>query len=126
MNHDFGPPQLDLTRVIFPMDGVTLGAMRKADSGEWSHGRLSEMGATDFGAIATHYWEQRLALKSFARTLRAPDPVPGWDRSTIVGLLHDAYMRYGLSSGPKQSVELVRRIEAQAVAQAKAHDGQSR
>ena len=48
------------------------------------------------------------------------------DRREWVSGMDQLYQQYGLSSGPKQSAELVRGIENQAVAQAKALLGKPR
>ena len=77
-------------------------------------------------AIATRSLEYRLAEKAFASALQLPDPYPSESRRGIIESIGEAYEAYGLSHGPKETMELARRIEAQAVVQAVKYRGRAK
>jgi len=124
-------PGIDFSRMSFPTDKLTVKAIRDADT------RLDyfDIGPHPFGNIeAIVITERDIARNAFNAALSGLKPArigkrdheSAWERREMLDGLDFDYQRYGISSGPKQSVELVRDIEAQAVAQAKEHVGPGR
>lgn len=110
-------PQLDLSKLRFPSDSITLGQMRADDPALFSKTSLEGLTATHVEAIATHWWEQMLARKAFSKAAGMPDLDTGTDMAFIVSTLNSAYRKYGLSSGMHQTRELAREIEIAAASQ---------
>jgi hypothetical protein len=108
---------VDITKISLPTDGITLGAMRRAEPHRFER-RALEDGLSGTQAVAILLWEYMLADKAFAQALGGPDPHPNTPRSTITGILDDAYRTYGISNGTETSFQLIRRIEAAAADQA--------
>jgi hypothetical protein len=122
-------PTLDISRVAFPLDNVTIGTLRKANpSFDRRDGKLFD----DFEAgVLT---ERMIARQAFDAELNGVKPTRmgrlnlelALDRREWVNGMDQMYQQYGLSSGPRQSAELIRGIESQAVAQARALLGKPR
>jgi hypothetical protein len=115
-------PRVDFGTINFPTDSITLGTIRRHEPDMFTMDGIG--GATsNVQAIATLFHEEILAEKTFAVAIGRIDPHPDMPRPFLVRLLDGAYRAYGISSGPKQSVELVRGIERQASEQARAMKG---
>lgn len=114
--------------LALPSDGITLRMMRSREpmlfaAGQWAMG---DVGTLD--AFAVLRIECRVAARAFDAALHPANAshVDVRDREEDVESLIDAYREYGLSGGEQESRELVRRIEAQAVEQAKQITGRPR
>lgn len=129
-------PQIDFTRIYFPSDRLTVRDLRRAfpgsfdlpgqpvqKSGTRSYGRASTGSALD-GIIDA---ERLLAGIAFKQVLGQPlgEDEASFDRNEFVEALTTDYVRVGLAAGEHQVRELIRGIEAQAVAQARRHLGRS-
>jgi hypothetical protein len=122
-------PTLDISRINFPLDRVTIGTVRKAAR------RFDELEEQMFDDLEAGIWTERLiARQAFDAELQGVKPNRigkvnlelALDRREWVSGMDPLYRNYGLSSGPKQSAELIRGIEAQAIAQARALQGRPR
>ena len=71
--------------------------------------------------IAMRATESVLIAKAFAAALGKPDPHPDTSRKSLVASLTDDYRLFGVSSGPKHTEQLVRRLEKAVIAQAHEH-----
>lgn len=131
------PPKIDLSRIDFPSDRITIKAVRATRPGSGFDAKVAEYpeGKDAFDElVACLSTERELASKAFDAALRGVDPKrigtrdhkSAWDRQEIISALDSEYRAYGLSSGRQQSIQLIRQIEAQAVAQAKEHLGRGR
>jgi hypothetical protein len=130
-------PAIDFTRLSFPSDDLSIRHLRAVEAqfaGDRngfaqeepaffeSEGKIADVASTLF-------LERALAHKAFAAALGKPDPHPDDEeltRSEAIRMLGDCYEGYRLSSGVKHTQELVRDIEAQAVAQAREYHGRAR
>lgn len=128
-----GPSAVKLEEVAFPTDNLTIKAIREAENLKGS--RFDRRSDGHFqhveALIAT---ERALANKAFVATLAGVKPTRAGKimldaarerREMMEGMDH-GYQQYGLSSGPAQTVQLIRDLEAQAVAQAKEFLGKTR
>ena len=127
MPHDKTPvPTLDITRIDFPTDHLTIGHLRRLqpdpDVHSFAAGDLEKM--LEVGVMPSMDVEQTLAQKAFAQAAGQPDP--GEDRLDLIRMLNDEYRRLKLSTGIHQTRQLVRDFEKAAAAQAKEYLGQSR
>jgi len=111
---------IDFEEITFPSDGISFREIRKVEAGLLGGhdpgGRL----LAELEVVPAHLLERILASKAFAAALGQADPFPDDDRLVLILTLNDTYCRYGISSGLQQSRQLVRRLEADAMAQAKA------
>jgi hypothetical protein len=130
-------PKIDLSRIDFPSDRITVKALRAARPGSGFDDKVAVYpeGKNAFDEfVACLSTERELAGKAFDAALQGHDlkrigkgdHKPAWDRQEIVSALDSEYRAYGLSSGRQQSIQLIRQIEAQAVAQAEEHLGRGR
>ena len=125
-------PVLDVTRISFPSDAITVKAARDALNAEGSFDHHQEKMFE--GLEACVITERDIAHRAFNAALKGIKPhrtgkqAPqlAWERREMVTGMDSEYQRFGISSGPKQTVELIRRIESQAVAQAQELMGQGR
>src|SRR5947209_4593333 len=130
-------PAIDFTRLSFPSDDLSIKHLRAVEAKSPAHinGFAQEDPAfferegsiADVASILL--LERALAHKAFAAALGRPDPHADdeeFTRSEVIRMLGDCYKDYGLSSGSKHTQEMIRNIEAQAVAQAKEHLGKGR
>lgn len=117
-----------MSRIKFPLDGVTIGAVRKAE--QFFDEREHMLDSLEAGILT----ERMIARQAFEAELHGVKPTRmgklnhelALDRREWVSGMDQLYQEWELSSGPKQSAELVRGIEAQAIAEAKALLGKSR
>ena len=136
------PPEIDFTKIAFPSDKVTIGAIRdhirKNDPNPAAFERtLREFEPEDFelkaNILALLSAERELAEDAFNAALKGVKPKQvgqihlelAENRRDRVQDLDRFYTEFGITSGPKQTVELARTIEAAAVAQAKQHLGKT-
>lgn len=117
----------DLSSITFPSERITLGQMRKVEP-EWFS---TDREMLDNNLVVVHginalRVEQILARKAWAEAIGLPDPDTFHSRATEVEYLTDIYKDYGISTGPQQTEELVRRFETEAAKLAKISAGQSR
>ena len=122
--------QLDHVGMQYPSDNVTMGQLR-ARFPELFNGKAiysNRLSSLTLDIVGTMALEQALAEKAFAKAagLPDPDPDPLVSRREAMRMLNEDYRRYGISSGPQQTRELVRSFEAAAANQGKAARGTSR
>jgi hypothetical protein len=124
-----GSPEIDLTKIEFPSDVMTIKAIRRlwpvaVDTGEkvdlFSRpvgGRAGEM----LSNMLT--MERDLAKATFGLEFgREPNITYADDDVKLLAEdLSKLYTRYGIADGPNSAKELIRNIESQAVAQARQH-----
>lgn len=108
---------LDVSLLTFPSDKVTVGQIRRVQPSLFSPAKA---GGDNVYALAVLSAELLLAEKAYAEAAGLPEPWPAWPRKGLIESLQEDYQRYGLSSGVKQTLELVRRFEQDAANQA--HD----
>jgi hypothetical protein len=126
------PPVINYACLSYPSDRITIQGIRaKYPDGFYqedpSFFERDQWGdRSDFGMLLT--LERMVAHKAFAERLGLPDPHPdeAWSRSELIDMLNDGYKRFHMTSGPQHTEQLVRDLEAQAVAQAEQHLGRIR
>ena len=119
-------PVLNRSAIEFPSDRITIGEIR-ARQPEFFTGHLSKHQLLDLVPMCMVDLENVLAERAFAATLRAPDPhQQDSDSRQLAHDLDSYYREWGISNGPEQSKELIRRFQQAAVSQAKAIRGISR
>ncbi len=113
--------QLNLSIIALPTDAITLGTIRRMQPNVFSVTIGKDRRIADCDALSTQYFEIKLAEKAFARASGRADPHPSdlASRESIADVLEEAYLQYGLASGPASARELIRAIERDAAAQAK-------
>jgi len=121
-------PQCEAATIRFPSDAITLGAMRRAQPDLFSVGGMLNGAVADSDALSVLRREIKLAEKAFAAALWLSDPFPAEmdHRDELIKDLSEAYSAYGISTGPQASLELIKGIEAEAVAQSKKWSGRMR
>lgn len=115
------PPEIDFTRLSFPSDKLTIGAMRAAQPYRFSGDEVSLIDVA--GLLTTERW---LARKAYAAALGQSDPYGDCtltEREGVIQGLADAYVMFGLSSGIKHTREMIKSLETAAAEQAKRHVG---
>lgn len=125
MAHRKEIPPLDLAAIELPSDQVTVGQMRRRQPDLFTQENFSRISGDDIGIVSAVCLEEMLAQKAHAAAASLSDPYPDNDRLEAITWLNDHYRDYGLSSGLKQTRELVRTFEAAAANQAKAAFGRS-
>lgn len=124
-------PEIDLTRIEFPSDGMTIKDIRRiwpvaVDTGEnvdlFSRPVGGRAGEILFSMLTM---ERDLAKATYGLELgRKPDiSYADNDVKLLVEDLSEIYIRVGLGSGPHHAGQLIRSIESQAVSQARQHTG---
>src|SRR5581483_7356894 len=116
------PPIIDLEKVDFPSDALTIRTLRRAHVEEFDgtlgskffrhHGRW----AADATIGLMIFIERFLATDAFEAALGLPRTadVCADDKEAHVEELEAFYTRYGLAEGPAAARELIRGIERQA------------
>jgi hypothetical protein len=117
----------DLSSIEFPTDRITLGQIWKAEP-ELLHDNqnMSRGVPSDIDAIRAAQIERIAARQVWAKTIGMPRDAHYYHRHDYVGYLNDIYKMYGLSSGRKQTDEMVRGFESQVEKAAKQSIGQGR
>jgi hypothetical protein len=133
-------PQIDFTRIEFPTDKLTIKDLRKTDPEAFDVEPAKKPGRPD------HLWprplhrmsldtllaatldsERILAEMAFKTALGQPVKITGMgDREVIFENLGSDYVSLGVAGGEHEAHEMLRGIEAQAVAQARQHGGRPR
>jgi hypothetical protein len=137
-------PQMDFSRISFPSDMLTIKAVREAVARRSGPDRLDlvllgfdsdEVFEAETGLIDLLTLERQLAKEAFEVAMAGGKPSrPGKlspakavERSGVrVPLLASAYQEFGLSHGPRESVQLIRGVESQAAKLAEELLGRSR
>jgi hypothetical protein len=122
------PRRCDCATLEFPSDAITLGRMRRKEPYLFSLAALDRVGLANIDVASVLRREIMIAEKSFDKALRRPDPFPDGSshRDVLIEDLKEAYQEYGLASGDKSALELIRRLEAAAAAQAVEWQGRGR
>jgi len=118
-------PQLDIAKIAFPTDRLSIKDLRKLFPAEFDgpDERVEFFGVGGRGQDleAVLQLEREIARKTFEVALgRAPSD---WAEKYEIDPREDvakSLIEYGLASGPNQAEQMIREIEAQATAQAKA------
>lgn len=111
----------DLSKVNFPSDRITVKDMRRAQPSLLFSDRellRFDRQLMHIEAIDTARVEHILARKAWAKALDLPDPHASHERLDLISFLDEGYQRYGISSGPKATLELVRQFESEAAQEA--------
>ena len=112
--------KLDLTKMEFPSDQLTVGAIRRLDPEVFAsrnHGEDDYLGRLQFFQVLAH--EMDLAVLAFAKAAGAPPPDLGVSREEFAQQLLIDYEKIGIGSGPASRQALLQKIESDAVAQAR-------
>lgn len=114
-------PHVDLTKIAFPSDRLTIKHLRNLYPKEFDEGRATNFcrrPAEELNAMLSY--ERGVATEAFETTMGRASPQSqneyAQDREDVAEFL----VQYGLASGPHQAEQMIRDIESQAVAQAKA------
>jgi hypothetical protein len=112
--------ELDLTKMEFPSDRLTVGAIRRMDAkvfATFRHGEHDYLGRLEF--FQTLALEMDLAVLAFAKAAGAAPPDLGVSRDDIIEQLLIDYEKLGFGSGPASRQALIQKIESDAAAQAR-------
>jgi hypothetical protein len=111
--------QLDLSKIDLPSDQITMGTVRRVEPTAFEPYISHE--PDDLGIIDTVATEILLAKDAYtkARGIKSEIPMDAGERRQYILNLNDEYRAYGISTGVKQTNELIRNMERAAVAQAK-------
>lgn len=118
-------PEIDLTKIAFPSDGMTLKDIRRiwpdfVDAGEVTIFSRN-VGPADW-VFAMLTMERDLARATYALKLGSNNKCVHSDNVTELGEdLSGLYVEYGIANGPSTANELIRGIESQANMQASQH-----
>jgi hypothetical protein len=123
---DHARNQLDLGKISFPSDALTIGMIRKAlpdlflqDDPDFFK---DEFGSVEVSGILRS--ERILAQRAFASALGRPDPyLEEPSRQEMIESLAESYKLFGLASGQQHTNQLVRAFENEAVDLAKKNTG---
>jgi len=128
------PPIIDLERIDFPSDGLTIRTLRRTHIEDFdvhltnSFFRNPDRWSADATIGLMIFTERFLATDAFEAALGLPrtaDLSPD-DRKAHFEELEAFYIRYGLAEGPAAAREKIRGIERQAVEQARLVGGLDR
>jgi hypothetical protein len=134
-------PKIDFAAIDYPTDKLTVKMMRQRSPHafdteprpEWgpyivteSRSRFRRMSMDKVISHAVDS-ERKLAEWAFKKALGQPVEDRGFpgDRETTLECLSSDYIKWGLARGEHEASEMLRSIEAQAVAQARQHGGPS-
>jgi hypothetical protein len=112
--------ELDLNKMEFPSDQLTVGAIRRLDHRVFAprnHGVNDPLGRLQAFDILSN--EMDLAVLAFAKATSAAPPDLGVSREEIVEQLLIDYEKIGIGAGPASRQALIQKIESDAVAQAR-------
>jgi hypothetical protein len=118
-------PHIDFARIAFPSDRLSIGAIRRAFpktlDGPQPRGAGRSLDNILSGLIDV---ERQLAEDAFSAAVgRRRRWAGARHRGNAVAELSSEYVLFGLAEGPHHARELIRGVEAQAIAQANAHLG---
>jgi hypothetical protein len=116
-------PQLDITKISFPSDALTIGQMRRHFPEVFDSGR-NDLDFDDIELYGLLSVERDLAIAAFeeASGRRTPAVMSGEETSMLV----DLYVRYHIASGPHHAEELIRAFQQTAVDQVRTFGKDSR
>lgn len=117
----------DISSIEFPTDRITVGQMRRDQPELLDADRpfvRAHLESPD--ALYATRMEHVLARKAWAAAIGLPDPAPERERLEEIGQINKVYTRFGISTGRQQTLELVRRFEAEAAQLAKLSVGHGR
>jgi hypothetical protein len=120
MAKERAPQQLDLSKIDLPSDRITMGMVRRAEPYGFEPYLTHTDDAPD-DIIATVATEILLAKAAYAkaRGIKPEEPVLPGERHEFILNLNEDYRLYGISTGLKQTTEMIRAMERAAAAQAK-------
>lgn len=122
-------PEIDLTKIEFPSDGMTIKAIRQIWPEAVDTGKTVDLFSRPVGGRAGEMlfnvltMERDLAKATFGLEFgREPDIAYADDDVKLLAEdLSQLYTRYGIADGPNSAKELIRSIETQAIEQARQH-----
>jgi hypothetical protein len=112
-------PRLDLSKVRFPTDRLTIGQLRAEQPDIYTSKNLRGRASVDANVFATMITEIEFAETAFAKAVGLPAPYPNESQPERISWLNVDYKRYGISTGAQATRQLAREIEKAAVEQAK-------
>jgi hypothetical protein len=121
-----GEPRLDVSKIPFPGDSVTLGDMRAEQPREFGNPDCRHWHMDQVEAMHMLFDQVILAEKAYAKAIGRPDPHPDTSRQWLYSRLNSDYKKYGISKGVQTTRVLLRGVEAAAEAQAKEYLGHAR
>lgn len=104
----------DITTFPLPLDAVTIGDMRRVESGVFRLLASSNPTFPDVELLTAIGMETVLAERAFARARGTADPYPIQSLEYLRSCLAETYVKYGICPGPHEAHELVRSLEARA------------
>mgnify|MGYP001079831493 CR=1 FL=1 len=123
-------PEIDLTKIAFPSDGLTFGALRRVHPELIDAYESVETGPTlleeQAGEKLSHMLHSERLLANAAFHISFGGPVHPENVILINEYkkeLGETYIAYGIATGRHHADQLIRDIEAQAVEQAGRHGG---
>lgn len=133
-------PEIDFTQIQFPTDRLTIKSLRERFPDVFDVEppedrfitlplRTLPRQSLDTLLTATLDFERILAEDVFRKELRLPKmrlPVLGGRRADLIDSLANSYVSLGVARGKHEARQMLRDVEAQAVAQARQHGGRPR
>lgn len=113
-----GRCKVDLSKIAFPTDALTLGDLRKQELHSYEPVTIVEEGFPRTRIYRAIGWQGILAHKAYDATANESEPYPAYKRDEIVKALDEVYQEWRLSTGTHASMEMIRRIETAAQDQA--------
>jgi hypothetical protein len=113
---------LDVSALDLPSDRITIGQIRRSQPDCFdTYGKSGEHSVSTLNIAATIATELILARNAYAKALgRSPDePMDEKERRDEILGLNEDYCEFGISTGPKHTFELIRKLESDAANQAK-------
>ena len=112
-------PKFDPSKLEFPSDKITMGKLREFYPYIFhDHDNMDKHNISDLGVTGIIAMELSLSENAF-RVALGEQGMSRDNRHMDIQALHDDYVTYGVSSGPKQTMQIVRRLEADAAKLAK-------
>ena len=111
-------PELDLTKLDFPTDALTVKQLRQLFPKSFDHTNQQEKLPRIPPLLAD---ERGVAEFAFAEALGRLSPDAQADHYNCKQELVKDYVRYGMATGPQQARQLIRDLEAAAAELARQH-----
>jgi hypothetical protein len=116
------PPLIDLTRIAFPTDRLTVKELRERNPLDFD--RLDKKDGSPKSTEENFHTvldcEREVAWRAFRAALGQPVRISPIAEETRPIVMRE-YVRLGLATGPHHAEQLIRNVEAQAAAQAKGY-----
>ncbi len=132
-------PKIDFTQIEFPSDKLTIKMLRQVWPDATDVDRWRDTGRAPHRVYVRHSLdnvlgdgiidlERLIAERAFKVALGQPvkDNPAISNKDELIECVSNTYLKYGLSRGEHETAQMIRRIEAQAEAQARQHGGHIR